>query len=336
MRSCAGLRKGTLSKKWLFSGLGFVAVLALIGIIHFFFSGRFDGFAEWSQGGWDNFLTNASIPDRFVFQGLMHVLILGALALVLWKLNGKRRDHVAIGLVVVELFLAVQLNLKATVTYPFDPGTVDEWIDAQAQDFPLPTDAHLYDCTDKTPPLPPMIGRNINMIRKLPSSDGYGPYGLRTRDSAFAHTVHDSVIMRPLVSLNMPVQFDGVWYSSYLDDPNMQAETPSTVEVLEFNPNKIRVSVTRNGFEDHLLFLQNTFPGWEATVDGEAAEIKITDYTYMAVPVPEGSHEVVFEFRPQKVLWAFRLSAVVWLLLPVLLLLDWWRRKRIVAVEEQG
>lgn len=49
--------------------------------------------------------------------------------------------------------------------------------------------------------------------------------------------------------------------------------------------------------EDSLLFIGNAWlPGWQATVDGEPAEIIKTNYVYMGVWLEPGTHEVTFTY----------------------------------------
>jgi len=58
---------------------------------------------------------------------------------------------------------------------------------------------------------------------------------------------------------------------------------------------EIEVSLERPGY---LLLTDAYYPGWEATVDGEAAPICRGDLLFRAVPLEPGEHRVVLIFRP--------------------------------------
>jgi hypothetical protein len=78
--------------------------------------------------------------------------------------------------------------------------------------------------------------------------------------------------------------------------------TPATnaggsVRIISYEPDDVRVeaSLPRPGY---LLLLDTYFPGWAATVNGEAAPILRADYNFRAVSLPEGSSVVNFSYRP--------------------------------------
>jgi uncharacterized membrane protein YfhO len=48
-----------------------------------------------------------------------------------------------------------------------------------------------------------------------------------------------------------------------------------------------------------LVLADNMYEGWEATIDGEAAPIHLTNHTFRGVVVPAGDHQVEFVFSPR-------------------------------------
>jgi hypothetical protein len=67
--------------------------------------------------------------------------------------------------------------------------------------------------------------------------------------------------------------------------------------ILSYEPDDIAIDVSlpRPGF---LLLLDTYFPGWSATVNGEAAPILRADYNFRAVSLPAGKSTVCFSYRP--------------------------------------
>jgi hypothetical protein len=71
-----------------------------------------------------------------------------------------------------------------------------------------------------------------------------------------------------------------------------------TVSYVIYEPDRSVVAVTANA--PALLMLSEIWdPGWQATVDGEPAQVLLADHTFRAVPVPAGEHIVELRYAPR-------------------------------------
>lgn len=68
------------------------------------------------------------------------------------------------------------------------------------------------------------------------------------------------------------------------------------VEISRYTPNRITIRAAMNS-PAMLLVTNNYLPYWRATVDGATAPLLRADYTFQAVALPAGSHEIVLAFR---------------------------------------
>jgi len=95
----------------------------------------------------------------------------------------------------------------------------------------------------------------------------------------------------------------------------LEPDPVGTVEWLDREADRytLRVTTDRPAL---LVISENYFPAWRATVDGEPATVLRADFTFRAVPVPAGTHEVRFEYRSE----VLRASAFASLATLVLLL----------------
>jgi hypothetical protein len=102
-------------------------------------------------------------------------------------------------------------------------------------------------------------------------------------------------------------------------------EPPPTTVTLEADPQ----GTVEWGARDHdgytlqvttdrpalLIVSENYYPAWHATVDGAAAPLLRANYTFRAVPIPTGSHEVRFTYRSETLRASGGTSVAVLLLL---------------------
>jgi hypothetical protein len=78
-----------------------------------------------------------------------------------------------------------------------------------------------------------------------------------------------------------------------------------------------------------LMILDNYFPAWQAEVDGRAASVVRANYTFRAVPIPAGEHDVRFYYESATLRASAAFSIIVLsMLLATALAGTWWRVRR--------
>ena len=75
----------------------------------------------------------------------------------------------------------------------------------------------------------------------------------------------------------------------------------SRVEITEYRNRTIhlRADMADDGF---LMLSEKFYPGWKAFVDREQTDIYKANYTFQAIYVPKGSHDITFKFQPTQFL----------------------------------
>lgn len=95
------------------------------------------------------------------------------------------------------------------------------------------------------------------------------------------------------------------------------AAVPGAAVIGEYLPGKVVVKATAAA--PSILFLADTwFSAWHATVDGKPAPVLRADLAFRGVPVPTGTHEVVFSYHNAQVARAWMLGGLCLLLTALL------------------
>jgi hypothetical protein len=80
-----------------------------------------------------------------------------------------------------------------------------------------------------------------------------------------------------------------------------------TVLVTKYAPSSVSINADMSC--DGMVVLSDTYyPGWYASVDGQPTPIYEVDLALRAVPVPKGTHNVNFRYRPPSVYWGATLT----------------------------
>lgn|GEM_PF-724683 len=81
------------------------------------------------------------------------------------------------------------------------------------------------------------------------------------------------------------------------EDAEPPAESPGEVRVSAYEADglRLRVSAERRAV---LIVTDSYAPYWRARIDGEETPVAPVDHTFLGVVVPDGTHEVILEYRP--------------------------------------
>ena len=97
------------------------------------------------------------------------------------------------------------------------------------------------------------------------------------------------------------------------EDPDLPLASPDSgraeVSIANYAPNEVRMLTDASG-SSLLVFCENYYPSWKAYVDGQPSKLYRADYTFRAVPLPAGKHEVILRFESKQ----FHQGAIVSLL----------------------
>jgi hypothetical protein len=92
---------------------------------------------------------------------------------------------------------------------------------------------------------------------------------------------------------------------------NGTSET-GTVRIDGYRRNSIDLTVNTSA-PAFLASSEPNYPGWDATIDGQATPIYNTNAAFRGISVPSGEHRIQFVFRPLLLYFSFSVSAVSWL-----------------------
>lgn len=80
------------------------------------------------------------------------------------------------------------------------------------------------------------------------------------------------------------------------EDPITCSGTGGDVRIEKYSANSIHAETQGGG--GILIFSEVDYPGWQATIDGEPAQLFRANYLFRAVCVPAGEHRVVVRYTP--------------------------------------
>ena len=96
-------------------------------------------------------------------------------------------------------------------------------------------------------------------------------------------------------------------------------DTASIVKITSYEPNRLTYDVN-TGKGGVLVFSEIYYPGWTATVDGEAVELGRVNYILRAIHIQPGQHQVELAFFPKSVNMTETIAYIAFVLLLLVLI----------------
>lgn len=95
------------------------------------------------------------------------------------------------------------------------------------------------------------------------------------------------------------------------EDPALSGGSPSGnfTEITRYDVNSVAIRTSSNA-EELLVLTDTYFPGWTATIDEKPVKIYRAFWAFRAVPVPKGTHTVMFTYMPQSFLLGGKVTII--------------------------
>ncbi|MEN8121931.1 MAG: YfhO family protein [Bacteroidota bacterium] len=268
--------------------------------------------------GWLYFNNIADVDERIFFQGGITIVLLVLLAFFIRQkqLQNTFFKRLVFVVFVLDILISVQLNLYATVVSKFHVKEINKSFEKTPDDYPFPSlKTNMDQITDqKMVHNIPYIWKNMAIYQKKPSSDGVNPYSFTTMDKALKNNNYDALINHPVLFFASRINNNNTVDTNSIDKKSYQ-----NLKIIDFNNNKLKVKVSTDTVKQ-LVFLQNYYPGWQATIDNQKQPILKVNNTFMAIKIPKGKHKITFNFYPKRVVYAAYISIASWLIFMVFLI----------------
>jgi hypothetical protein len=235
---------------------------------------------DFSIEGFQLFYAASSLRQKVLMQLCFSAVPLLLCFSVLFFLRSRFAQpvfHFGLLLVVAaDMVMAAQLLSPATVVSKFEAAALNQQLKLQPRGWPFTLVQKLNEVTHEGDGTLAPSYYNNNILKKQPAFNSYNPFDLRSKDSLDRLAGKEAVFNHPLFYL-------------------LDSAGGSLLELKAASPNQFTIIVESNR-AGRLVFLQNNYPGWKATVNGAAAPIKTEAVSLMAVELTTGRQEVVFRY----------------------------------------
>jgi hypothetical protein len=296
----------------------------------------------------DEFAAWLIAPSRYehvIVHSLLQLIFLtGFMVIVCRRPSVKFIALTAI--VVVEMLVAVQLNIYYTVVSPgIDPLELSENIRQRAPGFPLPQPGVPVSLNSEANSAHSVLWKNTNIFNKTVSFEGFNSFRLKGCESladSFPQLAA-KVLQNEMVFLSDTIQlFDQGLEGGFNSDktalfvnrqdfsegfPGLKRSPDDSVRITAFYPGHVEATVNA-AYPLAVTLLQGWYPGWKVAIDGKDAPVFVSNRMFISTICQAGSHEVSFTYSNIPVIIGFAISYLVVLIVVSWLILIFFRQKK--------
>ncbi len=288
--------------------------------------------------------SSASVFTHILIHSIIQLLFLVVFFLLYYK---KIRLKIIIPVfVLMEMFLAVQMNIKYTGCSPYyNPMVIRKELKERPQGFPLPPPFEISINTDVAAEFKPLC-RNVNIFNKTVSFDAFTSLKLK----GYKYLEDESTILKEAILKNRLTylsdrifnedEYDSDTLKTFhpidlffsgedfikLNTVNIKKSPGDTVFLTSFSPNEIKTFV-KTKQPQILTLLQSNYKGWKVLIDGEPVPHYTSNRLFISTQIPPGEHEIIFHYSNNIVKAAFIFSYSLFMVILFILLWNYVKKK---------
>ncbi|OGH43914.1 MAG: hypothetical protein A3J14_01850 [Candidatus Levybacteria bacterium RIFCSPLOWO2_02_FULL_37_18] len=134
-------------------------------------------------------------------------------------------------------------------------------------------------------------------------------------------------ILDLILDKNFDLQNTVILEKSLPSEFNNNKDENAGIVLEKYDPNTIIVK-TRSESPSLLFLSDNYFPGWRVNIDGKPSTIYRADYTFRAVPVMKGKHQVEMWYHPDSFALGVKISTITFISLILYVVYNAFKKKR--------
>lgn len=263
---------------------------------------------------------STTFTQHLLFQFAISGILLILLAIIVIR---KMPRYLIILICLFDLFINVRLNAMATMVLDTKTSAVDSLIINAPKQFHAPKQQALLSSIDQQYEYRWPLNWNMNCYFGEIATDGYNPFVLNTFNALSESPIRDSIWKNAwfsfptvLVISDTPktINTQMAWENNASYNTEKTYAGIVSVSEINYTPRqfKLNYSATDSAL---LVFAQNPYSGWIASIDGHKQNIQIVNYAQQLVVLTPGTHQVIWEFNNSYLNWILVLHVILFSLL---------------------